>query len=185
MRQTTKEAIAEAFLKLLDKQTIDKITVKDIVAECGVNRQTFYYHFGDIYDLMEWTLASQLHRYEEEYPVESQDWQELIRQLFSFFYSNRKSILHGYDAMNHIRYERIILKWVEPVVKKRIELCSEAEAVPAEKKQFVCKVFTRIAADLIFDWIGEGMPNERQVNLEDYFTLVNGSLNVVLERFGV
>ena len=87
--------------------------------------------------------------------------------------------------MNHIRYERFILKWVEPVVKRRIELCPEAGTVPAEKKQFVCKGFTRIAADLIFDWIGEGMPNERQVNLEDFFTLVNGSLNIVLERFGV
>ena len=57
MRQTTKEAISEAFCALLSKRTIDKITVKDIVAECGVNRQTFYYHFRDIYDLMEWTLA--------------------------------------------------------------------------------------------------------------------------------
>ena len=57
MRQTTKEAIAQAFEGLLEKRSIDKITVKDIVAECGVNRQTFYYHFRDIYDLMEWTLA--------------------------------------------------------------------------------------------------------------------------------
>ncbi len=42
--------------KLLEKKTLDKITVKDITDDCGVNRQTFYYHFHDVYDLVEWIL---------------------------------------------------------------------------------------------------------------------------------
>ena len=56
MRQTTKQAIAEALRNLLNQRSIEKITVKDIVEECGVNRQTFYYHFYDVYDLMEWMI---------------------------------------------------------------------------------------------------------------------------------
>lgn len=49
----TKRAIAESFKKLLSKRGLKKITVRDIVEDCGVNRQTFYYHFHDVYDLMD------------------------------------------------------------------------------------------------------------------------------------
>ena len=56
MSLTTKRALAESLKKLLSKRGLDKITVKDIVEDCGVNRQTFYYHFHDIYDLTEWII---------------------------------------------------------------------------------------------------------------------------------
>ena len=48
MASFTRKAIEEAFLKLLDARPLNQITVKDIVEECGVNRNTFYYHFQDI-----------------------------------------------------------------------------------------------------------------------------------------
>lgn len=54
MAANTKQALADAFKRLLSQRSMDKITVKDIVEECGVNRQTFYYHFHDIYALLEW-----------------------------------------------------------------------------------------------------------------------------------
>lgn len=56
MSLTTKRALAESLKKLLSKKNLDKITVKDIITDCGVNRQTFYYHFHDIYALTEWAL---------------------------------------------------------------------------------------------------------------------------------
>ena len=43
----TKNAIVEAFWQLLDEKPFNKITVKNIVELCGVNRNTFYYHFSD------------------------------------------------------------------------------------------------------------------------------------------
>lgn len=49
----TKHAIMEAFLSLASKKALQKITVKDIVDECGINRNTFYYHFQDIYALVD------------------------------------------------------------------------------------------------------------------------------------
>ena len=52
MRNSTKTAIKEAFMTLLNKKPFDKITVKEIVEECGINRNTFYYHYEDIYDLL-------------------------------------------------------------------------------------------------------------------------------------
>ena len=56
MASSTKEALGNTLKKMLSVKPIDKITVKDLVEECGVNRQTFYYHFDDVYDLLEWVF---------------------------------------------------------------------------------------------------------------------------------
>ena len=53
MSELTKRAIQESFKKLLSNQPLDKITVKNITDDCGVNRNTFYYHYSDIYQLLE------------------------------------------------------------------------------------------------------------------------------------
>ena len=56
MRSQMKENIADAFLAMLAKKSIDKITVKDLVEYCGISRQSFYYHFQDIIEMVEWVV---------------------------------------------------------------------------------------------------------------------------------
>ena len=48
MPSFTRKAIMQSFLKLVDQRPINKVTIKDIVEDCGINRNTFYYHFSDI-----------------------------------------------------------------------------------------------------------------------------------------
>ena len=55
MAKNTKLSLSTALLELLEAKPLDKITVTELVKKCGVNRQTFYYNFRDIYDLVEWT----------------------------------------------------------------------------------------------------------------------------------
>ena len=53
MQKDTKKMISDTFVELLEKKPFDKITIKDIVETCGINRNTFYYYYSDIYDLLE------------------------------------------------------------------------------------------------------------------------------------
>ena len=62
MSQLTKRAITESFMKLINQVPFDKITVKDIVEDCGVNRNTFYYHYSDIYALLDEILENETKR---------------------------------------------------------------------------------------------------------------------------
>lgn len=55
MSDITKRAISASLKRLLLTKSLNKITIQDIADDCGINRQTFYYHFADIYDLAEWT----------------------------------------------------------------------------------------------------------------------------------
>ena len=61
-KKSTKETLADALRKMMTVKPIDKITVKDIVDICNVNRQTFYYHFDDVYDLLEWIFEMDCNR---------------------------------------------------------------------------------------------------------------------------
>ena len=56
MPQFTKYALENSLKKLLLQKPLNKITINDITEDCGINRMTFYYHFKDIYDLVEWVV---------------------------------------------------------------------------------------------------------------------------------
>ena len=182
-RQTTKEALAKTFAELLEKRSIDKVTVKDIVAACGVNRQTFYYHFRDIYDLMEWALTAGIDKYTGQHLSAGMGWQEQVKGLFHFFYLHRMVILHGYDATNRMQYERVVVKWVSQMVRGRVDAYPQAADVPEEKKEFISTVYARGCMGFFLEWVEEGMPDERHVRLDDYFTMIDGSLGHALDKF--
>ena len=55
MSQVTKRALEESLKHLLLQKPLDKITITDITDDCGISRMTFYYHFQDIFDLVEWS----------------------------------------------------------------------------------------------------------------------------------
>ncbi len=56
MRMSTESLIADTFVDMLEKEDLDKITVKRLIGECHISRQTFYYHFHDIMDVLEWSF---------------------------------------------------------------------------------------------------------------------------------
>ena len=54
MQADVKRQIADKLLELLEKKSLEKITVKELVTLCGISRQTFYYHFEDVLDVVDW-----------------------------------------------------------------------------------------------------------------------------------
>ena len=89
MPMNVKNAIAETFWALTNKKHIDKITVKDIVEECGISRQTFYYHFQDIIDVIEWSADQKIQQMIAQC-LKAKTPEEGIRLSVSFFYQNKK-----------------------------------------------------------------------------------------------
>lgn len=55
-----KNIISEKFVSMASSKSIDKITVKALIEECDISRQTFYYHFKDIMDVIEWSVNKKM-----------------------------------------------------------------------------------------------------------------------------
>ena len=87
---STKLALASSLKRLLQKKFLDDITVKEIVEDCEVNRQTFYYHFQDIYDLLHWFLDHETVQVVQDCP----SWQEALMAVFRYIQENHMIIYH-------------------------------------------------------------------------------------------
>ena len=94
----TKEIIAKTFTELLDEKPMSKITVKDIVERCGVNRNTFYYHFKDIPDVVEFILKK---KWDEilEHPQDRASILECMEEMADLVRNNRKVMFNVYRSV--------------------------------------------------------------------------------------
>ena len=95
MAGKTERQLADSLKKLLTRKTLDRITVRDITDDCGVNRQTFYYHFHDVYDLVEWMFRQAAEMYMTEGP-EDMNWQELTERIIRSFLEEKSFIMNTY-----------------------------------------------------------------------------------------
>ena len=99
MSNITKKAMAQSLKKMLIVKELDKITITDITNYCGINRQTFYYHFKDIYDLLEWIFANEVvEKIEKETTIET--WQENFKYVLDYMLKNKKFIIKTYNSLS-------------------------------------------------------------------------------------
>ena len=90
MPTDTKQMIAQRLFELLEYKKFEDITVKYLVEACHISRQTFYYHFQDIMDVLEWGARQAVERALEG-TMEAQDLQEAVR-VFARHIARRKEI---------------------------------------------------------------------------------------------
>jgi len=99
MSEVTKRALASSLRRLLMKEPLDKITIKELTDDCGISRSAFYYHFQDIYELVEWTTFEKLGRKLSK-SVEEGNWKEIIRTIVTDFDEDRQFVLTVYHYIN-------------------------------------------------------------------------------------
>ena len=85
--QLTKKALAQAMKEAMAELPLEKIRINDIVKRCSMNRQSFYYHFKDKYDLVNWIFYTEFFGEIREH-LDNPDW-ELLKRICEYFYKNR------------------------------------------------------------------------------------------------
>ena len=106
---TTKIALAYALKDLLKNKPLNKITVSDITDKCGINRQTFYYHFADIMELVGWIIekeADDALKNNTTYDT----WQEGFESLFKMLKEDRDFVLNVYHHITGDYIDRYLYK---------------------------------------------------------------------------
>ena len=124
MAQTTKNAIRKGFLDLLEQRPLDKISVVDIADHCGVNRNTFYYYYCDIYALVREVLETELDRVLNAPPL-CTSWYQLMMRAAAFMRANRRAVYHLYQSSQRDLLEReyyqVVYGAVEDLVRRTAE----------------------------------------------------------------
>lgn len=107
MSNITKHALAESLKKLLLKKPLNKITINDLTTDCGISRMAFYYHFKDIYDLVEWSCLEDA-RIALQGKKTSSTWHEGLLQIFDAVMENKPFILNVYRSVGREQIENYL-----------------------------------------------------------------------------
>lgn len=104
-KRNMKRQLADCLKEFMENQTIYKITIQDITTKLNVNRQTFYYHFKDIYDLLHWTLQQEVVQLLANKESDLL-WNEGVLQLFHYLEDNRKFVLSTVQSLGVDQFKR-------------------------------------------------------------------------------
>lgn len=116
MSQVTKRALEQSLKNLLLKKPLSKITISDLTEDCGMNRMTFYYHFKDIYDLVEWSCLTDAKRALDEKKTYD-TWQQGFLQILEAVQANKPFIMNVYHCVHREQVEIYLRPLVEDLIK--------------------------------------------------------------------
>ena len=111
MAAATKQIIRDSFIRLLNEKPFSKITVRDIVDDCGINRNTFYYHFEDLPSLIYAIFMEDANRIIQESLVINSLW-ECFESVINFALKRRRVVMHVYHSSNRVVFEQQLFKIV-------------------------------------------------------------------------
>lgn len=181
MLQLTKKAIIESFVKLLNERTLDKIKVKDIAEECGINRNTFYYHFEDIHALMEELLRLETERVLLR-DTEEGSWEEAFIQAAEFALQNKRAVYHIYNSAGRDIVKRYLNAMAEDVMTHFVERIAQGIAAGEEDKKLVVCLYRAALVGMIEDWLEAGMKYDVERIIRRVGLLFEGNISRSLER---
>ena len=182
MSQVTKRALEQSLKNLLLKKPLTKITINDIAEDCGINRMTFYYHFKDIYDLVEWSCLEDARRALEEKKTHD-TWQQGLLQIFEAVRQNKPFILNVYHCVDREQVERYLRPLVDHLILGVIDERSAALTVRDEDKAFIAQVYGYIFIGIMLDWIGDNMKDDPEALVKKLALVIHGDVSSALERF--
>lgn len=161
----TKEELSQSLKKLMLTNNLDKITVTQVTALAGLNRQTFYYHFRDIYDLVYWTLGNEeASIVGENYNAKSS--KEIINNLYYYIISNEETICGIYYSLRQDVLERYLVERIEKylflLLKKHPEMVNVDKSIILE----VCGFYKYAILGKVFEWIRTGLSRDFEKELD-------------------
>ena len=182
MSQVTKRALVASLKNQLLKKPLDKVTISDITDDCGISRMTFYYHFKDIYDLVEWSCLEDARKALEEKKTYD-TWQQGFLQIFEAVRDNKPFIMNVYHCVHREQVEKYLEPLVDSLLMGVIEEESRNITVRQEDKAFIAQVYAYIFIGLMLDWIKDDMREDPQQLVDRLAKLIKGSMAEGLSRF--
>lgn len=177
MTNFTRRAIKYAFLKLLEEKALSRITVRDIAEECGISRNTFYYHFEDVPSLLLSVFMEATDEIIEEH-AGTDTLEECIELVAEFAIKNKKIVMNIYRSSSREVYEmhltRVIDHAIESYTKKIRSGAYEDIELTEEDEAIVLRILRAEAFGLVIDWLNHNMNYDLVDNFKRYRDLRMG-----------
>jgi AcrR family transcriptional regulator len=150
MSQLTRKAIMKCTLELAEKKSLKKITIKDIADECGITRSTFYYHFSDIYDVLDGVVQAKIDEFNEEYNGEMD---KVLMRFIEYSIIHRKVWANLFDARGREWLEKYVKTRIHYLALLQIRKMSEGYILSIKDVEIICSFYEEAIFGLLIRWI--------------------------------
>lgn len=179
----TRQVLSHALKQAMEKKPLVRVSVSELVRSCGMNRNTFYYHFVDIYDLLKWTLEQETVDAVAKIDLLT-NTEQALRLVLDYAEANRLFILCAYDSMGHEQMKRFLYDDFIRIIRSAID-AGERELglrVDDEFKQFTASFFTEAYAGMLISWLRDRNRTDREMFLQNMLLASRASIPAMLRR---
>ena len=178
---TAKETIKAAFIRLLEERPLREITVKDIVEDCGVNRNTFYYHFRDILALLEEIIVDQANRIiAEQGPALTMA--DCLETAARFAQEHRLAVLHINQSAHRDLFEFCLMDVCRRIVEDYAAAAIGSVPIPREDQEVIIRFYQCELFGQIMAWLNDGMRYDISKQFRRLCQLADGTTERMLRR---
>ena len=182
MSHFTEQAIQATFMKFLNERPLDKITVREITDACGISRNTFYYHYHDIYDLLEKLFAIE----EQRMLADVQDI-STMRQGFTeatrFATENRRAIYHIYNSVSRDTLTRYLYNSASIYIRRYVlSQCREGEMPDERDLNDLVFLFASMIEGVIINIMREGLTRDVEALIDNAIRILDGTVRHALDN---
>ncbi|WP_197997961.1 TetR/AcrR family transcriptional regulator [Paenibacillus sp. CFBP 13594] len=178
----TKHALAHSLKSLMEHTPLNKITVKHLVDHCGVNRQTFYYHFQDIYALLGWIYQTEAVESLMEYRSYS-TWTDGFYKIFCYIENNKTFCCNTLNSLGRTHLDSYLYEVTHDLIMGVIDELACGIKVRGEDKEFVANFYTLAFTGLIIQWMRGNMQEPPKQIIEKLSELIEGNVLRALHRY--
>lgn len=179
----TKRTLAESLKKVMRKKSFSKITVSEIIADCGLNRKTFYYHFEDKYALLKWMLEIEAVEVVKQFSLIA-DYEEAIIFIMDYIEENDYMVSCAYDSISRDEMNHFFFSDFRELVSSIIDAAEKevGKTLNSEYKTFLCFFYTEALAGILIDWIKNRKERDRKLVTEYLVKTMKESLLGILNK---
>ena len=182
MSSITKKALMESLKKLMLQKPLNKITINDLTTDCGISRMAFYYHFRDIYDLVEWAcLEESTKALQGKKTYET--WQEGLLQIFEAVYEKKPFIINAYHAVSRERIENYLFQLTHDLIMGVVLEQSKETVLSDAQKNFIADFYKYSFVGIMLDWIRQGMKDDYTSICDNMCTTIQGNITNSIKNF--
>lgn len=166
----TRKAIKETFITLLEERPLSEITVKDIVETCGINRNSFYYHFRDIPALIDEIVKEEAESVMKKYS--SMD--SVVRcfdALIEFSSHRKRAIMHIYRSVGREAFESGLMSVSEYLLTQYFNNVFADVIIKEADRKTVIEYYKYVCLGLIIGWLNNGMSDDYARSIRRIFAL--------------
>ena len=170
-----------AFLELLDEKPLNKISVRDIVERCGINRNSFYYHFQDIPSLLGEIIVERTNELMAQYPTVDRI-EEAFRASIDYAQKNRRAIMHVYNSVSRDTFEASVMRLCAYMTEQYLKFAYPDTGISDADRELLHRFIKCQLFGLCIDWMLGGMKPDTGEKMGRILELYRGVAELILEN---